>query len=158
MLVLQIEVFLRERHLRRRQSGLLVGRNLTCLVQDRAVRVRADLQTGSVLPFVHEGVHVADDRPLDIALGVRKERDRADVLHLVNRGRQRNRSTCHLCDSWAPATTGDDDVLGVDGSAVGHDCGHMTVGHFDIHDLGVRQACQGVHLLRLLAHDRSRPQ
>ena len=158
VLVLKIEIFLRERHLRRRQGGLLDRRNLTRLIQDRAVRVRADLQTGSVLPLVHEGVHVADDRPLDIALGIREERDRADVLHLVNRGCQRNRRACHLRDSWAPATTGDHDVLGVDGPAVGHDRGHMTVGHFDVHDLGVGQTRQGVHLLRFLAHDRSRPQ
>jgi glycine/D-amino acid oxidase-like deaminating enzyme len=91
------------------------------------------------MPFVHEGVHVADDRPLDIALGVREERDRADVLHLVHRGCQRNRRARHLRDSWAPATTGDHDVLGIDSPAVGHGRGHAAVGHLDIHDLGVWQ-------------------
>ena len=140
VLVLKVEVFLGERHFRWRESRLLVRGNLVRFVQDRAVGVRANLQTRAVLPLVHEGVHVSDDRPLDIALSVGEERYRADVLHLVDGGRQRNRGSGHRGNTRAPATAGNNDVLGLDGAAVGDDGRYVAVRHLDVEDLGVRHA------------------
>ena len=55
------------------------------VVQDRAVRVGADLHVGAVLALVAEGVHVADDREGDLALALGELRARADADHLVHR-------------------------------------------------------------------------
>ena len=65
LLHLQREVVLRERELGRRQRRLLDRRDLVGVVQDRAVRVRADLEPRPVLALVHVRVHVADDREVD---------------------------------------------------------------------------------------------
>ena len=67
VLHLRLEVRLRERELGRRQRGLLDRRDLLRVVEDRAVRVRADLEADAVLALVHEHVHVAHDRELDRA-------------------------------------------------------------------------------------------
>ena len=70
------EVRLRERHLGGGEGGLRVRGDVLHLVQDRPVRVRAHLEAGAVLALVHVGVHVAHDRVLDVALGVREAGDR----------------------------------------------------------------------------------
>ena len=71
LLELRVEVVGGERHLGRRQLGLLDRGDVLGLVQDRAVRVGADLHVGAVLPLVAERVHVADDREGDLALASR---------------------------------------------------------------------------------------
>ena len=38
-----------------------------------------------MLALVHIGVHVADDRPFNIATRLSKEWDRSNVLHLMDR-------------------------------------------------------------------------
>ena len=67
LLQLRVEVLLGERHLRRRQLGLLDRGDVLGVPQDRAVGVGADLHVGAVLALVAEGVHVADDREGDLA-------------------------------------------------------------------------------------------
>ena len=84
MLILKVEVFLREWELGGGQGSSSVRRQFIWAVKDCAVRVRTDLEPGAVLTLVHEGVHVANDWPLDIALAVGEERHGADVLHLVH--------------------------------------------------------------------------
>ena len=54
------------------------------------MRVGADFHVAAVLPLVHEGVHVADDREGDLALRLLEERDRADGDHLVHGWRERD--------------------------------------------------------------------
>ena len=71
LLELGVEVVGGERHLGRRQLGLLDRGDVLGLVQDRAVGVGADLHVGAVLALVAEGVHVADDREGDLALASR---------------------------------------------------------------------------------------
>jgi hypothetical protein len=66
MLHLLLEVGLRERELGGRERGFLDRRDLLGIVQDRAVRVGADLEAGPVLALVHIRVHVAHDRVLDV--------------------------------------------------------------------------------------------
>ena len=157
MLVLQIEVFLCERHLRGRQGCLLIRGDLVRFVQDRSVCVGADLQTGAVLTLVHERVHVADDRPFDVALGVGEERNGTDVLHLVNRGSERNSRAGHGCDARTPAPAGDHHIFGFNRAAIGHNCGNAPVGHFDVENFGVRQTAQCPQLLGTLTHDGAGP-
>ena len=70
VLHLEGEVLLRERELGRRERRLLHRGQVLGVVQDRPVRVRADLQAGALLALVHVRVHVADDRELDAALRV----------------------------------------------------------------------------------------
>ena len=65
VLELELEVLLRERQLGRRQRRLLDRRDLVGLVEDRPVRVRADLEALPVLALVHVRVHVAHDREVD---------------------------------------------------------------------------------------------
>ena len=72
LLHLQVEVVLGERQLGGRQRRRLDRGDVVGVVQDRPVGVGADLQAGAVLALVHVGVHVADDRVLDLALGVRE--------------------------------------------------------------------------------------
>ena len=71
LLQLRVEVVGGERHLGRRQLGRVDRGDLLRLVQDRPVRVGADLHVGAVLALVAEGVHVAHDRDGDLPLGVR---------------------------------------------------------------------------------------
>ena len=59
------EVVLGERELGRRERRLLDRGDLVGVVQDRAVRVGADLEPAAVLALVHVRVHVAHDRVLD---------------------------------------------------------------------------------------------
>ena len=68
VLHLEREVVLGERELGRRERRLLDRGDLLGVVEDRAVRVRADLEADAVLALVHVRVHVAHDRELDRAL------------------------------------------------------------------------------------------
>ena len=101
VLELELEVLLRERQLGRRERRLLDRRDLVGLVEDRPVRVRADLEPLPVLALVHVRVHVADDRELDRGLRGEEARHRADVDHLVHRRRQRDRRAGHARDARA---------------------------------------------------------
>ncbi len=74
---LGVEVGLRERELGGRERRLLDGRDLLGVVEDRAVRVRADLEPDAVLALVHEDVHVAHDRVLDRLARLLEARHRA---------------------------------------------------------------------------------
>ena len=87
---LRVEVRLRERELGRRERRRLDRRDLLGVVEDRAVRVRADLEARPVLALVHEHVHVADDRELDRARALLEPRHRPDVDHLVHHRRERD--------------------------------------------------------------------
>ena len=95
VLHLLVEVGLRERHLRRRQRGGLDRGDLLGVVQDRPVRVRPDLQADAVLALVHQRVHVADDRELDVPCRAGEPRHGPDVDHLVDGRRQRDRRAGH---------------------------------------------------------------
>ena len=98
-----------ERQLGRRQRRLLDRGDLVGVVEDRPVRVGADLEPAAVLALVHVRVHVAHDRVLDRALGVGEARHRADVDHLVHGRRERDRRAGHARDARAPARRTDDD-------------------------------------------------
>ena len=119
LLELRVEVVGGERHLGRRQLGLLDRGDVLGLVQDRAVRVGADLHVGAVLALVAERVHVADDREGDLALALGQLRARADADHLVHGGGQRDRDPGHVADLRAPDAAGDHDRLGLDVAAAG---------------------------------------
>ncbi len=117
LLELRVEVVLGERHLGRRELGLLDRGDVLGLVQDRAVGVGADLHVGAVLALVAEGVHVAHDREGDLALLLGQLRARADGDHLVHRGGQRDGDAGHVADLRAPHAAGDHDGLGLDVAA-----------------------------------------
>ena len=93
--ICSVEVVLRERELGRRKRRLLDRRQILRVVEDRAVRVRPDLEPGAVLALVHVRVHVADDRELDVALRVGEPVRRADVDHLVHCRRERDAGAGH---------------------------------------------------------------
>ena len=149
------EVGLRERELRRRQRRLLDRRDLLRVVEDRAVRVGADLEADAVLALVHEHVHVAHDRELDRARRGLEARHRADVDHLVHGGRERNVRAGHLREQRAPHAAGDHDHLGLDHAARGVDAPDAAV--LDVHRAHVRvgEHLQAAALHPPLAHDRA---
>ena len=153
VLELRVEVVLGERELRRREGGLLVGRDRLRVVQDGPVGVRADLESDAVLALVHEDVHVADDRVLDRPGRLREDLDGAVVGHLVDDRGERDARAGHLGQERGPDAAGDDHVLGLDGAAARGHAPDAAV--LDAHrgDLGVRERGQGTHLLRLLAGD-----
>ena len=111
------EVVLGERQLGRRQRRLLDRGDLVGVVQDRAVGVRADLEPAAVLALVHVRVHVAHDRELDRALGAGEVRHRADVDHLVDGRRERDRRAGHARQARAPDAAGDHHDVGLDVAA-----------------------------------------
>ena len=114
LLHLQVEVLLRERELGRRERRLLDRRQVLGVVQDRAVRVRADLEPRPVLALVHVRVHVAHDRELDVPLRVGEPVRRADVDHLVHGRCERDRRAGHARELRAPDAARDDDDLRLD--------------------------------------------
>ena len=116
---LRVEVLLGERQLGRRERRLLDRRDVVGVEHDRPVRVGADLEARALLALVHVGVHVADDRVLDQPLGVGEPRRRADVDHLVDHRRERDRGAGHARDPRAPHAAGDHDPVGVDVAAGG---------------------------------------
>ena len=131
------EVVLGERELGRRERGLLDGGDLVGVVQDRPVRVGADLEPAAVLALVHVRVHVAHDRVLDRALRVREARHRADVDHLVDGGRERDRRAGHAGEPRAPDAAADHDVLRLDVAARGAHAAHAAALDVDVEHLGV---------------------
>ncbi|CAB4760560.1 unannotated protein [freshwater metagenome] len=155
MLVLQVEVVLGERELGGREGCLGVRGDLVDAVEDRAVGVGADLEAGAVLPLVHVRVHVADDRVLDIALRVGEARHRADVLHLVHGGRERDARPGHPRDLRAPAAACDDDDVRLDVALIRPDAHDLAVLDIDAEHLGIGRDGEGVELLGALAHDRA---
>ena len=114
VLHLGVEVGLGERQLGRGERRRLERGDLLRVVVDRAVRVRADLEARAVLALVHEGVHVANDRVLDLGRRPREARHRSDVDHLVHHRRERDGRAGHACEERAPDTAGDDDGLRLD--------------------------------------------
>ena len=136
LLQLELEVLLGERQLRGRQRGRGDGRDLVRVEQDRPVGVRADLEVSAVLALVHVRVHVADDRELDLAHGVRELRDRADADHLVDGRRERDRGPGHPGDPRTPGPTGDDHGVGGDIALVRADAADVAVDDVDARDLG----------------------
>ncbi|OIQ76101.1 hypothetical protein GALL_422230 [mine drainage metagenome] len=81
--------------------------------------------------------------------------DRAKILHLVNCRRQWDRCASHLGDAWAPASAGDDDVLGLDIALVGAHSLNAAFNNIDSEHFGVGKALQCTHLHCALAHDRA---
>src|SRR5690349_15069492 len=122
------------------------------------MRVRADLEARPVLALVHVGVHVAHDREADFLGRVLEHRDRPDIDHLVDGGRQRDRCASHPRDTRAPDAAGDDDGVGGDVTAVGLDATDVPVDDVDPGHLDARHHGQRAHVLRLLAHERARLQ
>ena len=131
------EVVLGEGELGRRERRLLDRGDLVGVVQDRAVGVRADLEAAAVLALVHVRVHVAHDRELDRALGVGEARHRADVDHLVHRGRERDRGAGHARQARAPDAAGDHDDVGLDVAARGAHALDAAALDVDAEHLGV---------------------
>ena len=158
ILHLLVEVGLGERQLGGREGRLLDRGDLLRVVQDRPVRVGADLEADAVLALVHERVHVAHDRELDVPRRLLEARHRADVDHLVDRRRERDRCARHAGQRRAPDAAGDDDGLGLD---VASRCAHppdAAVLDVDPEHLGVRKRGRLASLHRPLAHDRAGPQ
>jgi hypothetical protein len=124
-------------------------------VQDRAVRVGADLQAAPVLALVHVHVHVAHDRVLDRGLGVGEARHRPDVHHLVHGGRQRDRGARHLREQRAPHAAGDRDEFGLDVARGRAHAPHAAALDVDARDLHVGDHLERPGGLRLLAHQRA---
>ena len=149
---LRDEVLGREGHLGRRALRLRQRGNVVGAHKNRPVAVGADLHRVVALPLVHEGVHVAHDRVVDFVAGSAEEVDRAEVGHLVNRGRERNRRAGHRGDARAPDAAGDDHVLDLDRAAGGDDGAHSGAAERSPVDL------QTEHL-RVLQHGKraSRP-
>ena len=85
------------------------------------MRVGSDLHRAVLLALVHEGVHVAHDGVADLVAGGAEEVDRADVRHLVDCRRERNRGAGQLRDAGAPHPAGDDRVLDLDRAPGGDD-------------------------------------
>ena len=158
VLILLGEVIGGERKLGGGERGLGVRGDVLGVVEDRAMGVGADLQACAVLALVHVGVHVADDRVLNVALGIGKHGDGADVLHLMDGGGEGDLSARHRGDLAAPAAAGDDDVLAVDGALIGDDRGDAAVDHGQVIDLDIGEGLQRTHLDGLLAHDRAHAQ
>ncbi len=155
---LGIEVRLRERELGRRERRRLDRGDLLGVVDDRAVRVRADLETRSVLPLVHEHVHVADDRELDRARARLEARHGPDVDHLVHHRRERDVRARHPGEERAPDAAGNYDRLRLDRPARGVDASDAAA--LDVHrgDLGVGQHRERAGLDRAFAHQRPGPE
>ena len=158
VLELQLEVLLRERQLGRRERRLLDRRDLVGLVEDRPVRVRADLEPLPVLALVHVRVHVADDRELDRGLRRQEPRHRADVDHLVHGRRQRDRRAGHPRDARAPDAARDHDELGLDVAAGRAHAPHAAVLDVDRRAPRCSRTPQRARRLRALAHDRPEAQ
>ena len=133
-------------------------RQVLRVVEDRPVRVRADLEVAARLPLVHVGVHVADDRKLDVALGARELRHRTDVDHLVHRRCQGNVGAGHAAHTRAPHTTGDDHAIRLDVTPGGTHAADAALLHIDADDLGVCGDVERAGGDRPLAHQRARAQ
>ena len=158
VLHLLLEIDLGERKLRRRERCLLHGWQVVRVVEDRSVRVGADLEVAPGLAFVHVGVHVADDRMLDVTFGAAKARHRSDVDHLVHRRGQRDARPCHPRHSRAPHPAGDGDCLGFDVAIGRAHAFHTPVLDVDADDLDLRRHVERARGLALLAHQRPRAQ
>ena len=124
------------------------------------MRVGADLHRARGLPLVAEGVHVADDRVVDLGVGLDEHVDRADIGHLVHGGHEGDGGAGHVGDAVRPAAAGDDDVLGLDATLVGHDGGDALatggglVDGLEGHDLGVGEHLEVGLVDGLVAEDR----
>jgi len=158
LLHLRVEVLVGERELGGRERGGRDRRDVVGVDQDRAVRVRPDLQVGAALALVHQRVHVPDDRERDLRAGALELRDGAHVDHLVHRGGQRDGGAGHAGEARAPHPAGEHHELGVDVPAVGPHATHPAALGVDAQDLGVRRDGQRRHVRRLLAHERPGPQ
>ena len=155
MLHLGVEVRSRERELGRGERSRLDRRDLLGIVVDRAVRVRADLEACAVLPLVHEGIHVADDRILDLLARRGEARHRPDVDHLVNHRNERDVCAGHAREERAPDTAGDDDGLRLDRSsrranATNAPAFDVEAGRLDVREDGETAICD-----RSFSHQRS---
>ena len=117
--------------------------------------IRADLEARPVLALVHVGVHVSHDREGDLAGRVLEDRHRADVDHLVHRGRQGDRCPGHARDARAPDAAGDDDDVGPDVALVGAHAGHATLDDVEPGHLRLRRDRQRADVDRRLAHERA---
>ena len=122
---LLVEIVGSERQLGRRQRRLLVGGDVVGVHEDRSVGVRADLHRAGGLALVAERVHVANDRVGDLLAALLQDVDRADIGHLMDRGREGDVGAGHRGDARAPHAAGDRDVLGLDAALVGHDRRHL---------------------------------
>ncbi len=149
------EVLLGERELRRRRR-LFERRDVVGVHEDRAVRVRADLQLGSTLALVHVRVHVPNDRVRDLARRIHEERHRSDVDHLVHGGGQRDGGAGHPGDARAPHPTADRHHVGPDHPSVGPHAAHAALLDVDAEHLCAREHEEGAPLLGVLAHQGTR--
>src|SRR5258708_19986165 len=82
--------------------------------------------------------------------------DGADADHLVARGGERDRGARHFGDPRAPDTAGDDDDFRLDGAGVRVDAPDPAGLDVDTRDLDAGGDRKRAHLLRFLAHQRSR--
>ena len=156
VLQLGVEVGLGERQLGRGERRRLERGDLLRVVVDRAVRVRADLEARAVLALVHEGVHVANDRVLDLGRRPREARHRSDVDHLVHHRRERDGRAGHACEERAPDTAGDDDGLRLDRPPGRAHATNAPTFDVEADGLGVRDDRETAVCDRSLAHQRSR--
>ena len=157
VLELELEVLLGERQLGRSERCLLDRRDLVGLVENRPVRVRADLEALPVLALVHVRVHVAHDRELDRRLRRQKARHRPDVDHLVDGGCQGDRRARHARDPRRPDTARDRHHIRLDVAARRPHALYSPVFDVDPEHLRVREDLRATGL-RLLTHDRPEAQ
>ncbi len=155
MLHLDLEIRLGERELGRRERGLLDRRDVLGVVEDRPVRVRADLEVTASLALVHVGVHVSHDRKLDVTLRAGEPRYRSDVDHLVDGRRQRNSRSGHSRNARAPNAASDDNGFGLDVAACRSDSAHASVLDVDPQHLRLGGDSERARRLGALAHDRA---
>ena len=119
--------------------------------------VRADLEVAAVLALVHVGVHVADDRELDLAGVCANCGTGPTPIIWWTAGVSGMDAPAIARDPWAPDAAGDDDGVRGDVALVGADAADVAVDDVDAGDLVVGREGQRAHRLGPLAHDRARP-
>ena len=157
---LLVEVVGGKGHLGRCERRFLVRRNLVGVMKDRSVSIRAHLHRTGRLALVAERVHVADDRIANLVVGFSENVHRANVSHLVNGRDERNRCSSHVGDAVAPHATRNNDVVGFDPAAVGHDSADLLrsirpVRCLNVFHLGVRKDLQHTLVHRFVTKESS---
>src|SRR5581483_197707 len=150
---LHIEIFFGEGELGGRERGLFDGGNVVGFPKNRAVGVRANFEVAAVLPFVHVGVHIADDGEFDFARRVRELGNGPDANHLVNGGRERNVCASHARDARTPDAARDDDGIRVNVAFIGADAANVSVLYVESSDFGVGEDGERAAALSVFAHE-----
>ena len=128
------------------------------MVEDRPVGIGPHLHGAARLALVAEGVHVADDRIADLAVGGGEYVERTHVDHLVYGRREGDRGAGHRGQARRPDPTGDDYVVAGDPPVVGDHRPDPSPVRLDVQHLGHRVDRQRSLLPGVLAHEGAGPQ